>query len=241
MLYNPRDRYVGRSLQLYGEFSEGEAALFRQLVEPGDTVVEIGANLGALTVPLARFVGDDGRVIACEPQRIVFQQLCANLALNGLSNVDARQVAVSDCSGTILVPRLDYTAVANYGGVPLGQWEAGETVPVVTVDCWELPRLHLLKVDVEGMECEVLRGAMLTIERCRPLIYVENDREEHTERLMWLLRSSGYRIFEHHPPLFNPDNWARNRTNVFGTIGSLNLLCTPAEVEADLRGFRELT
>ncbi len=57
MLYNLNDQYIGRSLDLYGEFSEGEVDLFRQIVKPGQIVVEVGANLGAHTVFLARQVG----------------------------------------------------------------------------------------------------------------------------------------------------------------------------------------
>ena len=87
MLYNEHDIYIGRSLDLYGEFSEGECDVFRQLIQPGWTVLELGANIGSHTVFLAKRVGPSGRVIAFEPQRIVFQTLCANIALNNLLNV----------------------------------------------------------------------------------------------------------------------------------------------------------
>src|SRR5690606_28828206 len=90
MLFNKRDLYVGRSLATYGEFSEAEIGLFRQILRPGGVVVEAGANIGAHTVPLARMVGESGAVVAFEPQRLQFQLLCANLALNGMINVFAR-------------------------------------------------------------------------------------------------------------------------------------------------------
>jgi len=72
MIYNKNDMYVGKSLELYGEFSEGEVDLFRQLVHQGDTVLEIGANLGAHTLVLAQLAGEGGCVYAFEPQRLVF-------------------------------------------------------------------------------------------------------------------------------------------------------------------------
>src|SRR5687768_6606900 len=73
MLYNVNDLYVGRSLDLYGEFSEGEVEVFRQLVRPGDLVMDVGANVGAHTVWFAKAVGPGGVVLAFEPQRLVFQ------------------------------------------------------------------------------------------------------------------------------------------------------------------------
>ena len=81
MLFNKNDTYIGRSIGKYGEFSEGEIAIFDQLCRPGDIVVEVGANIGTHTLPIAKMVGVAGRVHAFEPQRIVFQTLCANMAL----------------------------------------------------------------------------------------------------------------------------------------------------------------
>lgn len=233
-LYNPVDTYIGRSLDLYGEFSEGEAELFAQLIQPGDAVVEVGANLGALTVPLARIAG---LVVAFEPQRIIHQQLCANVALNGLTNVFAKQMALGSEIGSIITPNIDYSVPANFGGVPLGEWETGETVQAVTLDGLAAPKLDFLKIDVEGMECAVIRGARETLARCRPLIYVENDREEQSAELVSLLRESGYRLWWHCPPLYSPSNFRGNAENVFGNLGSINILGVPVEADAEIAGL----
>ena len=88
MLAFRHDAYITRSIELYGEFSGREWKLFEQLVEPGQTVVESGANIGAHTVPLARRCAP-GPLYAFEPQQRVFQALCANLALNDITNVVA--------------------------------------------------------------------------------------------------------------------------------------------------------
>lgn len=233
-LFNPVDTYIGRSLALYGEFSEGEAELFAQLIQPGDAVIEVGANLGALTVPLARLAGV---VLAFEPQRIIHQQLCANVALNGLTNVFAQQMALGANPGAIITPNIDYAVPANFGGVPLGEWEVGETVQVGVIDLMATPALDFLKIDVEGMECDVIRGARETLARCRPIVYVENDRKEQAAELVSLLRESGYRLWWHCPPLFSPNNYRGNAENVFGNLASINILGVPVEADAEIAGL----
>src|SRR5262249_30748190 len=104
MLYNLNDVYIGTMLDLYGEFSEGELDLFRQVLRPGMTAVEVGANIGAHTVPIAQCLGDNGRLLVFEPQRAIFQMLCANMALNRLEQVETHWAAVGDHEGTIIVP-----------------------------------------------------------------------------------------------------------------------------------------
>ena len=99
MLYNVNDAYVGKSFELYGEFSQGETELFGQILEPGNIVLEVGANIGAHTLFLAKAVGPQGAVLAFEPQRVVFQTLCANMALNSITNVRCQQAALGRGAG----------------------------------------------------------------------------------------------------------------------------------------------
>lgn len=227
MMFNRHDRYIGRSLDLYGEFSEKEVELFGTLLGPGALVVEAGSNLGAHTLALSRLVGSEGAVIAFEPQRLVFHLLCANLAQNSIANVFAYQKAVGAQAGTVLVPQPDPALESNFGGLSLGAHESGEPVPVVALDEMRFPRLDLLKADVEGMEEQVLAGAAETIARHRPILYVEDDRPGKSESLRQRILALGYRIHRHTPPLFNPDNFAANPENVFPEIVSINLLCVP--------------
>ncbi len=231
MLFNSRDRYIGRSLDLYGEFSEQEVELFGTFLQPGALVLEAGSNVGAHTLALSALVGSEGAVIAFEPQRLVFHLLCANLALNSITNVFAYQKAVGAADGTVLVPQIDPASEANWGGLSLGAWEQGEPVPVTWLDGMRFPRLDLLKADVEGMEEQVLAGAVETIARHRPVLYLEDDRPELSESLRARIRSLGYKIHNHMPPLFNPNNFAKNSENIFPGIVSVNLLCIPDESE----------
>ncbi|MCA3416497.1 MAG: FkbM family methyltransferase [Roseomonas sp.] len=232
MLYNIRDQYVGGSLDRYGEFAELEAQLFSGLIKPGMLVVEVGANIGAHTVHLAKLVGENGGVVAIEPQRVVFQMLCANLALNGIENTDAKCLAVGATAGEITVPRVDYRGDNNFGGIALGS-DDGDVVEMITLDNLLLPACHMIKIDVEGMEKPVLDGARQTIARFRPYLYVEDDRLDKHAELIATLFDLEYRLWWHLPWLFNPGNFAGNSENIFPNITSFNLICLPRESAPD--------
>jgi len=225
------DRYVSRSLELYGEFSGLEQRLFEQIVKPGMNVVEVGANIGAHTVPLARLCAP-GLLYAFEPQQRVFQLLCANLAANDIKNVVATPDAVAEAAGWARLPNLRYDRDLNYGGVEvLPDAQSPGDMPTVRVrvtalDDMELAACHFLKVDVEGFEAQVLRGARRTIERCRPVLYVENDRPERQQELISLIDELGYSQFWHTPSLFDPQNPNGVAEDVFKAV-SANLLCFP--------------
>ena len=240
MLYNKNDIYMGGSLQKYGEFSIGELELFSQVVGRGALVIEAGANIGAHTVELSRLAGPDGEIHAFEPQRIVFQALCANLALNQCTNVFARQAAIGARAETVFVPALDPSVRENFGGVSLQNLSHGEAVPSMTLDSLDLPACHFLKVDVEGMEVDVLKGAELLIRTHRPLMYLENDRVERSEELLTLVERLDYRAYWHFPRVFNPNNFFRESTNIFGDVASINIFCVPRESKLPVSGLRQV-
>lgn len=253
MIYNVLDQYVGQSLHQYGEFSQGEAIVFDQLVHAGDVVVEAGANIGAHTVHLAQLVGEQGRVYAFEPQRLVFQTLCGNLALNSLTNVFASQQALGNQPGTIKVPCLDVHVFQNWGGLSLVHSTQGEPVPVTTIDNLQLTACRLIKVDVEGMEQQVLQGAQKTIASCRPYLYVEINMDDKISKpLVDYMKSLGYRVYKHTPSLFNKDNYFHKQENTFikqelddkkqpraVVVSSFNALCVPRETKAKVVDMRE--
>ena len=232
MLYSGRDEYVGGSLDRYGEFSELEAHHFADLIKPGMMVLEIGANIGAHTVHLAKLVGKNGRVVAFEAQRVIFQMLCANLALNGIENTHVKCLAVGAVAGEIMVPRVDYRADNNFGAISLGG-DDGDVVEMIAIDNLNLPACHMIKIDVEGMEKEVLDGARQTITRFRPYLYVENDRPDKHAELISALLDLDYRILWHMPWLYNPANFAGNSDNIFPGLASFNLICLPREAVSD--------
>ena len=240
MLYNMKDVYIGRSFDVYGEYAESELSFLAQFIKPGAIVFDIGANIGAHTIFFAQRVGPEGRVISFEPQRPVFQTLCANVALNALGNVITFHAGAGEQPGTAVVPLPNYNDEGNFGGVSLAGQSGGEPVQIMTLDQIGIPALSLIKIDVEGMELEVLKGATQTIAKHKPVLYVENDRKEQSPELLTHIFAMGYRAYWHLPTLYSADNFAGNPDNSFPGIVSVNLLCVPATVNQNIVGLNEV-
>ncbi|MBU1374498.1 MAG: FkbM family methyltransferase [Alphaproteobacteria bacterium] len=229
MLSLKSDVYITRSLEVYGEYCPGEWLLLKQLIRPGMTVVEVGANIGAHSVDMARACAP-GPFYAFEPQPRIFQILCANLALNDIGNALAYPEGCGETEGEAVVPPMNYAGRGNFGGVSLQPTEApGVKVRVRPLDALDLATCGLLKIDVEGFEPQVLRGARETIARCRPVIYIENDREAQQQEVISLIAGMGYHLYWHTPGLFSADNFNGTQEDIFGRIGSLNMVCIPTE------------
>jgi len=234
-LINVNDMYIGASLLLYGEWSEQEVIVMGLNLLPDSIVVDVGANIGAMTVPLARRV-PKGRVIAFEPQRIVSQILSANLQLNGLVNVDVRRAVagMSGATSTIDVPEMNPATVNNFGGLSLisntkrtasqDQIRGWNTVPSTPLDSLHLPKIDLLKVDAQGMEAQVLEGGRLTIERDLPVLYMEY--ESKSRDLYNVVKSLGpYECYHHSPHIYDPHNFRKEKMDIFPNMRSFNIFC----------------
>lgn len=226
VLYNPKDEYVGRSIEHYGDYQREELKLFSDYVKGGDTVLDIGANIGTHTLWFANRVGskEGGRVLAFEPQRLIYQTLCANMALNSVLCVDCKHMGVGSAQKIIKVPVLDPDVKNNFGGLSIKEHEQGEDVAIVPIDHINLSRCDFIKIDVEGMEPEVLMGGLKTIYEHKPVIYLEVDRDENNKLIVEIMTSLGYEIERHSPFLHSPDY---EQENIFGEMVSLNAICRP--------------
>lgn len=241
-LYNTNDTYVGRAIAKYGEYAGLEARFLERLCSPGDVVIEAGANIGAHTVGIAKHLGPTGRVLAFEPQRLPFQALCANVALNNIANADCYWAALGAKRGAVVVPELDPEVSANFGGLTLVDAREGRSVPCFVLDDFvSLPRLKLVKIDVEGMESDVIRGGAQLLAKFKPHLYVENDRVEQSEALMRLIDSLGYRLYWHTPALFDPDNPCQETENLFPGVASFNMLCVHRDAKVEVSGCAAAT
>lgn len=242
IVYNKYDKFIGKAIEKYGEYSEAEVDLFRQLCGSNDVIVEVGANIGAHTLALSRIVGEQGRVYAFEPQRIVFQTLCANMAINSITNVECFHAAVSSSDGNIRLPDIRYDIEGNYGGFDVNRFNEGTRIARFSLDNFlEIHKLTLLKVDVEGMESDVISGARNIISKFKPTLYIENDRMEKSKDLIELIWSLDYRLYWHTPMLFNPANFAADSENIYPRLASFNMLGFHNSININITGPEKIT
>ena len=197
---------IGKCFELYGEYSESEVSVFKAYIKPGDYIIEVGANIGSLTLPISKIVGNDGRVIAFESHPETFNVLCANLALNQLKNIKpvnafvAHDVTVDTASEVWG----KYAFVSDI-------WETSYD----QIDRFALPRLDFIKVDVDGSELTVLKSGIEPIKKHKPVIYFENDLQDRSTELIKWVMDMGYRIFFHPAPIFQAENFLKNPVNAW--------------------------
>jgi FkbM family methyltransferase len=236
-MYNRNDAFVGRGLDLYGEWCDFEIQLMRLFIKPGDIIIDAGANIGTHTVAFANIVGQTGVVHAFEPQRRNFQMLCGNVAINGLDNVFCHQAAVGDALGQIRLPAMPSADTHfNFSAVAIGNGaDEGESVPLVTLDSLNLPSCRVIKIDTEGMEPQVLSGARGIVERYRPILYLENNEAGASQRLAPVLERYGYSAWWSIFPYFDPRNFYSNTVNVWEkVVPASNLICVPKELNLQI-------
>lgn len=158
-------------------------ALFRTLMNPGDRVFDVGANIGFYSVLFSRWVGPSGKVLAYEPDAHNVKLLSRNVELNHCENTLIREMAVSDESGEAVFSRDKVTGFTGHLGAGSTYAETifgkGREFPVevsVTtldqeVEQWGPP--DLVKLDIEGGEFDALSGGVQLLEQQRPLVISE--------------------------------------------------------------------
>lgn len=212
---NRNDRLQAPSLLLSGRphiQSELDKILGLVARLPPDAIaVDAGANAGLVAVPIAQLLAPKGgRVLAFEVQRMMYYALCGTVALNGLDNLFAYHLGLGDSLREQEITPPDYGVLQDFGTFSLleGREAAhSDTVSIVTIDSLELPRLDFLKIDVEGMDIEVLKGGARTIKAHRPWCWVEYWKVGAPEIKM-SFAAEGYEFF---------------------VMDDLNLLCAPRE------------
>ncbi len=207
---------VGYQVLESGAFDPGEVSmavsvlnLRRQYFKDGVFAIDCGANIGVHTVEWAKCMTGWGAVLAIEAQERIYYALAGNIAINNCFNAVALHAAITDKPGIIMMPQPDYLTPASFGSLELrksdntefiGQpvdYSEGQLRPVqgVTIDSLKVPRIDFIKMDVEGMEMEVLAGAAESIAKNKPALLIETIKVDAAKLGEWLI-ARGYKIFQ---------------------------------------------
>ena len=231
--YYSNDQYIGKSLSEYGEWSEAEVVVLKQLLADNENMIEVGSNIGTHTIPLAKQVLNGGFVYAIEPQHQNHKLLLDNIKNNELKNVKVLKIAISSKEGEAYMNTFDENIISNYGDSKIfsSNFKNAESVPVKTLDqlfyddIKERKSIKLIKCDAQGQEPHIILGSKKIIDQYKPYHYLENDDIHTSKALIEIIKNLGYILFWHLPPLYNPDNFLKNTKNIFPKIISCNMLC----------------
>lgn len=178
-----------------------EMRVLSPLVKPNAVAVDVGANLGFLTVLLSRLVGPQGQVYSFEPSPVTYAKLREVTDINDLKNVTTYNVGCGETPAVMKLHAAESSGNSSLRPAPgLTRAEAKtEDVQIVVLDDHlpsTLQRLDFLKIDTEGFEDAVLAGAMKILEKFHPVIYIELSSEylESSRRALGILKAANYRL-----------------------------------------------
>jgi FkbM family methyltransferase len=205
------DAIIGKSIDMYGEYSQIEVEFLLSFLNKDWVVYDIGANIGYHT---HAFASCAKQVFAFEPHPKTFQLLANNT--QHLSNVTLLNLAVSNFNGKSRCYDYDTNIKSNYGAVSVDN-ETG----VVEIECASLETVNnnlpdFIKIDVEGSELAVIQGCMEVIKVKNPVIYYEAHETVHLKEIYQLLAPQDYKFYWVPIKNFNIDNFNKSTQNIFG-------------------------
>jgi FkbM family methyltransferase len=219
-IYINLDQYIGRSIYYFGDFDPKITWVCRQVLRHGDTALDIGANIGLVTLCMANLVGKSGTVHAFEPQPILAKMLQSSIDINGFEQIRLHCVALST-EDSILKMQVP---IANDGAASLEFWASASAneidVDVRNADPYlarlKLQKVRLVKIDVEGHESFVLKGSKQFLSSCKPdiIIFEEHRKPLLAQESVIFLGALDYIVYE------LPKSWFRVRPILLSTQNS---------------------
>ena len=200
------EEMIGSSIRRTGIFDLCVTEALWRLLEPGETALDIGANIGYMTSVMAARVGKDGQVLSFEPHPEIFRELSNNVhswnnsPLTG--RIEAYKIAMSDRVGAGWLATTPEFASNRGTATLLTGATAGEDTALLNVSILPLdefpglpPQIGVMKVDVEGHEAQVFQGAkkLLAAGRVRDIVFEEHS--PYPTAVTGLLESAGYTLF----------------------------------------------
>lgn len=193
------DKEDSLHLTLNEEFSPEITDVLKKNVKKGDTVVDIGAHIGYFTIILSDLVGNDGKVIAFEPNPITFSILKKNIETNSLSNVILENLAISDIESEQYIKESNESAGSSIDK----NYTDGIKINTITLDKYfENKEINFIKMDVQGSEFNILNGGIKTFKKkpkciieIHPTIFDSKGEKISSKEIINMLKNCNYNIF----------------------------------------------
>lgn len=231
-LFPAGDTAIGASLRDYGEFARSISDfLIENATEPGGCLIDVGANIGSICLPFAA-ARRDWRVIAVEAHRGIASLLSANAMTNRLTNVEVVQAAAGGETAIVEFPNPDLAMSGNYGVLGIGKTHSDMAKTLmVTLDDIAPDDVRLVKIDAEGQDANVLRGAPRLLHETRPIWLVEADSNYPGAgaSVIATLLDAGYQVHWFFAPWVSNDRLKGRAPANVGT-GDTNVVALPPGV-----------
>jgi FkbM family methyltransferase len=233
------DTIIGRALAKYGEWAQLELDILAHFIKEGNTVLDIGACFGTHSIAFSELVGSSGRVIAFEASPTNFTLLernCRNIkdvplqliqAIVGMG--DGARFVSRDNEENRGASRLEKASARD---ISLDA-EAGQIS--LSIDSLDLSRVDFVKIDVEGMESDVVSGALETLRRCAPFIFFEVNSIQGAIDTLAVMKESQYLYFGLVSGAFNPNNFLGVADDIFGGGSECGILAVPQNRHGEVR------
>jgi Glycosyltransferase family 9 (heptosyltransferase) len=213
--YLPSEPLVGPSIGWYGEYLQPQLNLLARFLQPGATMMEVAAGVGTHALFAAATLGPKGHLFLYESRREQRRILTQNLAANGYSNV------------TVIEGQLR-------GELAREPQEMSPRDHAETIDELQLEHLTCMKINAEAAALTVLDGAVETLWRLRPILFISLSNESLLNETATGVREYGYRCWRMTTPLFNRDNFNCRDEDIFAGGTAVALFALPEEIETDV-------
>lgn len=221
------DQFIGQSIKLYGEYTQKEIFLLEHFIDKDSVVYDIGGNIGYHTVAFSSLAKE---VHTFEPNQKNFYLLEKNT--EKLKNVYLYNCACSDANGRSKISDYNLDEVGNFGQCEMTSRDGVPAQECLTImlDDLILPLPDVMKIDVEGHESRVIKGAYETIKRSNPVILYESMSSDGFSEIYRMLTGLSYKLYWFPVHNFNPSNYNQNQENIFLDSGVVNILAMPSGV-----------
>ncbi|UTW59681.1 FkbM family methyltransferase [Kordiimonas sp. SCSIO 12603] len=227
MVHDQRDKCIGWSFKEYGEWAPGELAILNKVINPGDTVIDVGANVGYHSLFFSLKVQPSGNVIAFEPHEINHKLLTLNCIINNLENTKIHKALIGSKTEIVMleddVTDIQNLAAASFAG-HMEKTESGSPYMKLKLDDLNLENCNLIKIDVEGMELEVISGAQDIIAEKKPIVFYEQNTVANFHEIQKILSDRDYASFWSVSKAYPKFNIRRNEIDIFKGNTETNIL-----------------